>query len=139
ACVRQPLRYATSFFGIIDLLSVLPTYISLLVPGASAFLDVRTLRLIRVFRVLKLTLYLAEYQLVMRALRASGRKIFVFLSMVLMAVLLLGTLMYVVEGPENGFTSIPTAMYWGVISLTTVGYGDIVPQTDFGKLIASLV
>lgn len=139
ACVQRPLRYATSFFGIIDLLSVLPTYISLFVPEASAFLDLRTLRLIRVFRVLKLTLYLAEYQLVMHALRASGRKIFVFLSMVLMVVLLLGTLMYVVEGPENGFTSIPMAMYWGVISLTTVGYGDIVPHTGLGKLIASFV
>jgi voltage-gated potassium channel len=139
ACVQRPLRYATSFFGVIDLLAVLPTYISLLVPEASAFLDVRTLRLIRVFRVLKLTLYLAEYELVMRALRASSRKIFVFISMVLMLVLLLGTLMYVVEGPENGFTSIPMSMYWAIISLTTVGYGDIVPQTDFGKVVASLV
>lgn len=139
SCVQRPLRYATSFFGIIDLLAILPTYISLLVPEAAAFLDVRTLRLIRIFRVLKLTLYLAEYQLVMRAFRASSRKIFVFISMVLMAVLLLGTLMYVVEGPEHGFTSIPKAMYWGIISLTTVGYGDIVPQTDFGKFIASIV
>lgn len=139
ACVQRPLRYATSFFGVIDLLAILPTYISVLVPEASAFLDVRTLRLIRVFRVLKLTLYLAEYQLVMRALRASSRKIFVFISMVLMLVLLLGTLMYVIEGPENGFTSIPMSMYWGIISLTTVGYGDIVPHTDFGKVIASVV
>lgn len=138
-CVQRPLRYATSFYGVIDLLAVLPTYISLLVPEASAFLDVRTLRLIRIFRVLKLSLYLAEYQLLVQALRASSRKIFVFISMVLMAVLLLGTLMYVIEGPENGFTSIPMSMYWAIVSLTTVGYGDIVPQTDIGKVIASLV
>lgn len=138
-CVQRPLRYATSFFGIIDLLSVLPTYISVLVPEASAFLDVRTLRLIRVFRVLKLTLYMAEYQMLMQALRASRRKILVFISMVLMAVLLMGTLMYVIEGPERGFTSIPMTMYWGIVTLTTVGYGDIVPQTDIGKMLASLM
>lgn len=138
-CVQKPLRYATSFFGIIDLLSILPTYVSLLVPEAYAFLDVRTLRLIRIFRVLKLTLYVAEYQMLMDALRASSRKVLVFISMVLMAVLLLGTAMYVLEGPQNGFTSIPLAMYWAIVTMTTVGYGDLVPATDLGKMVASLI
>jgi voltage-gated potassium channel len=139
SCVKHPWRYATSFFGVIDLLAVLPTYVSLLVPEAAAFLDVRTLRLIRIFRVLKLTLYMAEYQLLMRALRASSRKVLVFISMVLISVLLLGTLIYVVEGPEHGFTSIPMSMYWGIVTLTTVGYGDIIPGTDVGKAIASVI
>jgi voltage-gated potassium channel len=139
SCVQNPIRYATSFFGIIDLLSILPTYVSLLVPDASVFLDVRTLRLIRIFRVLKLTLYVAEYQLLLAALRASSRKVLVFISMVLMLVLILGTVMYVLEGPENGFTSIPMAMYWAVVTMTTVGYGDIIPVTDLGKVIASFV
>lgn len=139
ACVQNPIRYATSFFGIIDLLSILPTYVSLLVPEAGAFLDVRTLRLIRIFRVLKLTLYVAEYQMLLSALRASSRKVLVFISMVLMLVLILGTIMYVLEGPENGFTSIPMAMYWAVVTMTTVGYGDITPATDLGKVIASFV
>lgn len=139
ACVQKPIRYATSFFGIIDLLSILPTYVSLLVPEAYAFIDVRTLRLIRIFRVLKLTLYVAEYQILLDALRASGRKIAVFLSMVLIIVLLLGTAMYVLEGPKRGFTSIPMSMYWAIVTMTTVGYGDIVPATDFGKTIASFI
>jgi voltage-gated potassium channel len=136
-CVQRPLRYATSFFGIIDLLSILPTYLALFVPEVHALLDVRILRLIRIFRVFKLTLYVAEYQVLMQALRASRRKIMVFLSVVLMIVLLLGTVMYVIEGPEFGFTSIPTAMYWAVVTMTTVGYGDITPHTDVGKVIAS--
>lgn len=138
-CVRHPLRYATSFFGIVDLLSVLPTYLALLVPEAQALLDVRILRLLRIFRVLKLTLYVAEYSALMAALAASRRKILIFLSFVLMVVLVMGTLMYVLEGPKNGFTSIPKAMYWAIVTLTTVGYGDIVPQTNFGKLISSMM
>ena len=139
ACVRHPWRYATSFFGIIDLLSVLPTYFALLVPEASVFLDIRILRLLRIFRILKLTQYVAEYTMLARALRASGRKILVFLSAVLMAVLIFGTVMYVVEGPENGYTSIPMAMYWAIVTMTTVGYGDVVPHTALGKMIASFM
>jgi voltage-gated potassium channel len=138
-CVRHPLRYATSFYGIIDLISVLPTYFSLLVPDAALFLDIRILRLLRVFRIFKLTLYIQEYTRLGQALMASRRKIMVFLSVVLMAILILGTLMYVVEGPKNGFTSIPVAMYWATVTMTTVGYGDITPQTGFGKLIASFM
>lgn len=139
ACVRHPWRYATSFFGIIDLLSVLPTYFALFMPEASVFLDIRILRLLRIFRIFKLTQYVAEYTMLARALRASGRKILVFLSAVLMAVLILGTVMYVVEGPENGYTSIPVAMYWATVTMTTVGYGDVVPHTALGKLIASFM
>jgi voltage-gated potassium channel len=139
ASVRQPLRYATSFFGIIDLLSVLPTYFSLFVPGAAVLLDIRILRLLRVFRIFKLTAYVAEYTRLGAALRASARKILVFLSVVLMAVLILGTVMYVVEGPENGYTSIPVAMYWATVTMTTVGYGDITPHTSLGKMIASFM
>jgi voltage-gated potassium channel len=138
-CVRHPIRYATSFFGIIDLLSVLPTYFSLFVPEASALLDIRILRLLRVFRIFKLTLYIKEYTMLGSALLASGRKILVFLSVVLMAVLILGTLMYVVEGPQHGYTSIPVAIYWAIVTMTTVGYGDITPQTGLGKAIASFM
>ena len=137
ACVRRPMRYATSFYGLVDLVSVLPTYISLLVPGSGVLLDIRVLRLLRVFRIFKLTLYLEEYTRLGEALRASRRKIMVFLSVVLMAIVVLGTLMYVVEGPENGFTSIPMAMYWATVTMTTVGYGDITPHTYLGKAIAS--
>lgn len=138
-CVRHPWRYAKSFFGIIDLLSILPTYFALLVPEAGALLDIRILRLLRIFRIFKLTLYVTEYMRLARALRASGRKILIFLSVVLMAVLILGTLMYVVEGPKHGFTSIPMAMYWAVVTMTTVGYGDLTPQTGLGKFIASFM
>ena len=139
ACVRNPLRYATSFFGIVDLLAILPTYLALLVPEMHALIDVRVLRLLRVFRVFKLTAYVAEYQTLGAALVASRRKILVFLSAVLMIVVVMGTLMYVVEGPANGFTSIPISVYWAITTLTTVGFGDITPKTDLGRLIASLM
>ncbi|WP_019140193.1 ion transporter [Noviherbaspirillum massiliense] len=138
-CVKHPLRYMTSVFGIIDLLAILPTYLALVVPEVHALLDVRILRLLRIFRILKLTLYVAEYQALMAALRASQRKIFVFILFVMMVVLILGTVMYVVEGPEHGFTSIPKSVYWAIVTLTTVGYGDITPQTNTGKMIASLM
>ena len=138
-CVRRPLQYATSFFGIIDLVAVLPTYLALFFPELHALIDVRVLRLLRVFRVFKLAAYLAEYQFLGRALAASGRKILVFLSAVLMVVLVMGTLMYVIEGPGNGFTSIPTSVYWAISTVTTVGYGDITPKTDLGRLIASFM
>lgn len=136
-CVEHRLRYITSFFGIIDLLAVLPTYIAFFVPEAHALLDVRILRLLRIFRVLKLTLYVVEYSALIQALRASRRKITIFIAFVLMMDLLLGTLMYVIEGPEYGFTSIPVAMYWAIVTMTTVGYGDLTPHTDAGRLLAS--
>lgn len=139
ACVRHPLRYALSFFGVIDLLALLPTYIALLVPEVHALIDVRVLRLLRVFRVFKLTAYVAEYQSLGRALAASRRKILVFLLAVLMIVLVMGTVMYVVEGPANGFSSIPTSVYWAITTMTTVGFGDITPKTDLGRLIASMM
>ena len=138
-CVRRPWRYAVSFYGAIDLLSVVPTYFSLLVPGTELLIDIRILRLLRVFRIFKLTLYIEEYMRLGEALAGSRRKIAIFLSVVLMAILILGTLMYVVEGPENGFTSIPVAMYWATVTMTTVGYGDITPHTHLGKAIASFM
>lgn len=139
ACVRHPLRYALSFYGIIDLLALLPTYMALLVPEAHALIDVRVLRLLRVFRIFKLTAYLVEYQALGQALRASRRKILVFISAVLMVVLVMGTLMYVVEGPANGFANIPTGVYWAITTMTTVGFGDITPKTELGRFIASLM
>jgi voltage-gated potassium channel len=139
ASVQRPLRYATSFYGVIDLLALLPTYLAALVPEAHLLIDVRVLRLLRVFRIFRLTGFLAETALLTAALRASARKIAVFLSFVLMVVLVMGTVMHIVEGPANGFTSIPMAMYWAVSTMTTVGFGDIVPKTDLGRLIASVM
>ncbi len=138
-CARQRLRYATSFFGIIDLLALLPTYLALFFPELHALIDIRVLRLLRVFRVLKLTQYLAEYGYLGRALYASRRKILVFLFTVFMVVLVMGTVMYVVEGPANGFTSIPIGVYWAITTMTTVGFGDITPKTDLGRFIASIM
>jgi voltage-gated potassium channel len=138
-CVQRPWRYATGFYGVIDLLAVLPSYFSLLVPGSELLLDIRILRLLRVFRIFKLTLYIEEYTRLGEALAASRRKIMVFLSVVLMAILILGTVMYVIEGPEHGYTSIPVAMYWATVTMTTVGYGDITPHTSVGKAIASFM
>lgn len=137
--VQRPWRYARSFFGIVDLLAVLPTYLALFFPATHALIDVRILRLLRIFRVFKLTDYVVEYQLLGEALAASRRKILVFLSAVLMVVLVLGTLLYVVEGPEHGFTDIPTSVYWAITTITTVGFGDITPQTDVGRFIASVM
>lgn len=138
-CSRRPLRYALSFYGIVDLVSILPTYFALLFPEAHSLIDVRILRLMRVFRIFKLTMYVAEFQTLGHALRASSRKILVFLSVVFMVVLILGTLLYVVEGAEHGFTSIPTSIYWAISTITTVGYGDITPKTDLGRFIASVI
>lgn len=138
-CVQKPLVYARSFFGVIDLLSILPTWLALLMPELHVFIDVRVLRLLRMFRVLKLTGYVAEYTMLGQALLASKRKILVFLSFVLLIALLMATVMYVVEGPANGFTSIPTSMYWAITTMTTVGFGDITPKTDLGRLISSMM
>ena len=137
--VERPWRYVRSFFGIVDLLSVLPTYLAFLLPETHALIDVRILRLLRVFRIFKLTDYLVEYQMLADALAASRRKILVFLSAVLMVVLILGTLLYVVEGPEHGFKDIPTSVYWAITTITTVGFGDITPKTDVGRFIASVM
>lgn len=137
ACSPKPWRYATSFFGVVDLVSVLPTYLALFFPELYALIDVRVLRLLRVFRVLKLAAYVSEYQTLANAMVASRRKILVFLTAVLMVVVVMGTIMYLVEGPSNGFTSIPTSIYWAITTMTTVGFGDITPKTDMGRLIAS--
>lgn len=139
ACVRHPWRYARSFFGIIDLLAILPTYLAVLVPEMHALIDVRLLRLLRLFRLLKLTAYVSEFGALYRALYNSRRKIAVFLAFVLLLTMVMGTLMYVVEGPENGFTSIPIGVYWAITTLTTVGFGDVTPKTDLGRFIASLM
>lgn len=137
--VRRASRYATSFFGIVDLLATAPTYLSLLVPGAQTLLIIRTLRLLRVFRVFKMARYLGEAKMLMDALRVSRVKITVFLGAVLAVVTILGSLMYLVEGPEHGFTSIPRGMYWAIVTMTTVGYGDIAPETVPGQFIAAFL
>ncbi|HUO86163.1 MAG TPA: ion transporter, partial [Thermoanaerobaculia bacterium] len=137
--VRRPAAYAKSFFGVIDLVAVLPTYLSLLLPGSQALLTLRAVRLLRVFRVLKLGHFLGEELVLIRALRASVRKIVIFIGAVLVLVLVMGSLMYLVEGPESGFTSIPVSIYWAIVTMTTVGYGDIAPQTVVGRMLASLV
>jgi voltage-gated potassium channel len=139
ACVRRPLRYARSLYGVIDLLAILPTYLAVLLPGAHALIDVRILRLLRLFRLLRLGAYVAEFGALGRALAASRRKILVFLSFVLGVVLIMGTLMYVVEGPENGYTSIPVGVYWAITTMTTVGFGDITPKTELGRIVASVM
>jgi voltage-gated potassium channel len=138
-CVDRRWRYATSFFGIVDLLAILPTYLSVLFPGGQALASVRALRLLRVFRVLKLAHHVSAASELMRAMRASRRKITVFLMAVLTLVTILGSTMYVVEGPRSGFTSIPRGIYWAIVTLTTVGYGDITPVTTLGQLVAALV
>ena len=130
--------YALSFYGIVDLLSILPTYLVFLMPGAQALIVIRILRVLRIFRILKLMRYIGEANLLLRALRAASRKIFVFLYGVLTVIVIFGSLMFLVEGPENGFTSIPTSIYWAIVTLTTVGYGDITPHTPLGQAIAAL-
>ncbi len=137
SCVRLPLRYAFSFYGLVDLLSIMPTYLSLLIPGANTLLVIRILRILRVFRVLKLFNYMQEAEHLALAMKASRRKIFVFLYFVCTIVVVFGAVMYLVEGPENGFTSLPKSVYWAIVTMTTVGYGDISPSTPMGQLIAS--
>ncbi len=132
-------RYARSFFGIVDLLAIVPTYTSLLFPPGRFLLTIRVLRVLRIFRVLKLVSFLGEASILNRALRASRHKIGVFLLTVLSIVVIVGSLMYVIEGPKSGFTSIPLSIYWAIVTLTTVGYGDIAPQTPLGQSLAALL
>ena len=137
--VKKPSGYIFSFYGIVDLLSILPTYISILLPGSEYFLVIRILRVLRVFRVLKFTQYLIEVNQLRKALASSRRKITVFVFTVVTITVLVGSLMYVIEGAENGFTSIPKGMYWAIVTLTTVGYGDISPQTDLGQMLSAMI
>jgi voltage-gated potassium channel len=137
--VPNPWHYARSFFGVVDLLAILPTYLSLLVPGAEHLLVIRALRLLRIFRVFKLGRFLGEASILTRALAQSRHKVTVFFGTIAILVTILGTAMYLIEGEENGFTSIPTSVYWAVVTMTTVGYGDIAPHTVLGKALATLV
>ena len=138
-CVKSKSKYATSVFGIVDLLAIIPTYMSLFIPGSQFLLTIRILRVLRIFRILKLVKYLNEAELLIRALRSSRQKITVFLFAVLTLVVILGSLMYLIEGEENGFTSIPMSIHWAIVTLTTVGYGNIVPQTPLGIALSSVV
>lgn len=139
SCVQKPLRYAASFLGIIDLLAILPTYLSLMVPGTQYLIVIRVLRVLRIFRIFKLAYYLGEADILMRALQDSRRKITVFLVTVITLVIIFGSLIYLIEGARNGFTSIPKSIYWAIVTLTTVGYGDISPKTNLGQCLASLI
>jgi voltage-gated potassium channel len=138
-CVGNPWRYARSFYGVIDLLSILPTYLSFFIAGSQSLLVIRALRLLRIFRVLKLAHFIGEASMLRAALHASSRKIIVFLGTVLTLMLIVGSMMYLIEGPANGFTNIPQSIYWTIVTMTTVGYGDIAPQTVLGKVLASAV
>ncbi|MEC3907728.1 ion transporter [Tamlana sp. 2201CG12-4] len=137
--VKKPLKYIFSFYGVIDLLSTIPKYISIIFGGVHALAALRALRLLRVFRILKLARYLGASNNLVDALKASKAKISVFLFAVLIIAIILGTIMYLIEGEENGFTNIPKSVYWCIVTLTTVGFGDIAPQTPLGQFIASLV
>lgn len=137
--VDRPVRYARSFLGVVDLLAVLPTYLSVLLPGGQVLTVVRILRVLRVFRILKLAQYTGEARILSQALRAARFKITVFVFTVLTIVVIVGSLMYLVEGPTHGFTSIPTGVYWAVVTLTTVGFGDVTPQTPLGQALATVV
>ncbi|MGB0916136.1 MAG: ion transporter [Flavobacteriales bacterium] len=135
----KPKSYAFSFLGVVDFLAIIPTYLSLVVVGSQFLLVIRAIRLLRVFRILKLVRYLSGAEMLVKAMRASKEKIFVFLTAVLTMAVILGTLMYMVEGGENGFDSIPRSIYWAIVTLTTVGYGDIAPGTTVGQFLAALI
>jgi len=138
-CIGKPSHYARSFFGIVDIMAIIPTYLSMFFPGSQYLIAIRILRILRVFRVLKLVEYSQEAQTLMQALRASRRKIIVFIFAVLTLVVIFGSLMYLIEGEESGFTSIPKGVYWAIVTMTTVGYGDISPQTTFGQMLAAVI
>ncbi len=137
--VKSPSYYARSFYGIVDLAAILPTYLSLFFSGAEFLVVVRLLRVLRIFRILKLVQYLEGSRTIMRALRASRPKIVVFVFTVMVLVTIIGSLMYLIEGDASGFTSIPQGIYWAIVTLTTVGYGDLSPDTAMGKFLASIV
>lgn len=137
--VRRPWAYVSSFYGVIDLISILPSYLAIVLGGAQYFIEIRSLRLLRVFRVLKMVRFIGEANVLTSALRASRHKIAVFLIAVICINFIMGTVMFLVEGPENGFTSIPVSIYWCIVTLTTVGYGDISPSTPLGQFIASII
>lgn len=137
--IRHPMKYATSFLGIIDLLAIIPSYLSFFVAGANSLLVLRALRLLRVFRIFKLTHFLTEIQFLKAAINSSLKKISIFMLVVLSIVIILGSVMYLVEGGRNGFNSIPDSIYWAIVTITTVGYGDISPVTPMGKFIASIM
>lgn len=138
-CSPKPLRYAFSFFGLIDLLAILPAILALFFADAQYLLIIRVIRMLRVFRVLKLSPYLRQANFLLTALRGSKQKIIVFFACIATLVTVFGTLMYVIEGPGSGFTSIPKSIYWAVVTLTTVGFGDIVPTTPLGQALSTLV
>ena len=136
---KYPLKYITSFYGIIDLLSILPTYLSIFFVGSQALTVVRALRLLRVFRILKLLEFVGAAQRLMEAIKSSMQKLIVFTGFILTLVVILGSLMYLVEGGQHGFDSIPKSIYWAIVTITTVGFGDITPQTSLGQIIASAI
>lgn len=137
--IRQPLKYVFSFLGMIDLLAIIPSYLSIFISGGESLLVFRALRLLRVFRIFKLSHYISEMKFLGVAIKGSLRKISIFMLIVLMLVIILGSVMYLVEGGTNGFTSIPESIYWAIVTITTVGYGDITPATTIGKFVASLI
>ncbi len=137
-CSEDRRRYITSFYGIIDLLATLPTYLALIVPGAQHLLVIRIFRVLRIFRVFKLFKYMSEANILLRSIRSARHKITVFFITVVTLVIVFGSLMYLIEGPQRGFTSLPQSIYWAIVTVTTVGYGDIVPQSPFGRSIAAL-
>lgn len=137
-CSPKPVAYAKSFYGVVDLLAILPTYLAFFFPTASFMGVIRLLRVMRIFRVLKLVRYLQDSNILLRSLLMARRKIFIFFSTVAILVTIFGALIFVIEGPKNGFTSIPKSIYWAIVTITTVGYGDLVPQTNLGKAVASI-
>lgn len=138
-CIEKPRKYIFSFFGIIDLLAILPVFISFFIAGLQSLVVIRAIRILRIFRLLKLSRYIGEAETLKNALVASKHKITVFLLVVVTIVIFMGALMYLIEGRENGFDSIPRSMYWAVVTMTTVGYGDLVPKTDLGRFLSSIL